>query len=50
MNDRDYVQEPLAEPNGGNKLKPVALAEALALLVKSSSPISQENLKKGLAN
>lgn len=47
MNDHDWIQESLPEQNLGKyKTKQEQLAEAQALLVKSSSPIRQEKRQK----
>lgn len=47
MNDHAWIQESLPEQNPGKyKTKQVQLAEAHALLVKSSSPIRQEKKTK----
>lgn len=47
MNDHDWIQESLPEENLGKyKTRQVELAEAHALLVKSSSPIRQEKRTK----
>lgn len=48
MNDHNWTQKYLAERNGGRyKIKPEELAEASALLIKSSNPLSHKKKRVG---